>query len=93
MSDPTLSTASVSLQWYCVPYRGFLHGLPPGLERALHPEAQACTVARKEAEILIKLCKPPTIGIRKLLLLFGLFHFMSLPLYTEKCCVITEQRF
>lgn len=69
--------SSVSLLWYCVLYQGFLHGLPPGLERALHLEARAYTVARKEAEILIKLRKPPTIGIRKLLLLFGQLHFIS----------------
>lgn len=81
MSDPTLSTAPPLYHYGgCVGlHRGFLHGLPPGLERALHPEAQACTVAGREAEILIKLCKPPTVGIRMFGPIFGLIHFISFP--------------
>ena len=86
MSDLTLSTASssVSLQWCGGRHRGFLHGLPPGLERALRPEEQARTAAWKEAEILIQLCKPPTVGIRMFGPVFGLIHFISLPLHRKK---------
>ena len=48
-------------------------------------------MAKEAAEILIKLCNPPTIGIQKLLLLFGLLPFISLPVYAERYCVINRR--
>lgn len=70
--------------------------IAPGLERAQQATAQTRTMVRKEAEILIQLCKPPTIGILKLALLFRLFffslllYFISLPACTEKYLVMTN---
>lgn len=71
-------------------YQGVSAWIASGLERALHPEAKASTLAREEAEILIELCKLPDAYAGWLTLLFGMLYFISLHVCTNRGCVITK---